>query len=337
MMAETSRKKEVAQDQIVPVWATIIVLLIALGGALYMVGVMGGHPPLGISRWHIALRIFALAVLFVVFTVPLSGISVLLMGMLTPSTSANMSLETVVADPAVPVAPEVAGLPPGAALERDEQRIHARLEEIASQRTRIDSVQMLVEHQKPGRTIALVRDKLGYAKEVLDEQQSRHHAQLWVISLMRWQERLASFTRSAAGAVFGDAGKRLEELAFITGEGEAMLAGWREDDRTAATREGARCVAHMNELLARCEQLREGIVVQEAMLAIRGIDPGDNVERTAALSIEPLESLQMDLGEGGSLARALAELELEHERLREEDQDARDVERFLGDLESGRA
>jgi hypothetical protein len=336
LTAETSREQKLAGDQSLPAWAATIILAIALGGALYFAGVLGGSPPLGIHRWHVVLRLIVGAVLFVVFFVPLCGIGVALMVMFTPARRADDALPPT-ADHAPPEAPTVDELPPGAALDRDEQRIHERLNEIASQRTRIHTVQTLVERQKPGATLDSVREKLGYAEEVLDEQQSRHRAQLWMISLMRWQEKLASFTRTASGVVFGNAGKRLEELVSITAEGEAMLTTWREDARTASTREGARSVAHMGELLARCEQLREGIVVQEAMLAIRGIEPTDDVERTAALSIEPLESLQADLGEGGSLAAALIELELEHERLREDDQDARNVERFLGDLEGGRA
>lgn len=154
-----------------------------------------------------------------------------------------------------------------------------------------------------------------------------------MISLVRWQHRLARLTDDAAGGARG----RLERLAAITRDGSALLAGWAADGETAATRDGARCVTHPRELLDRCEGLRQGIVVHEAMLAIRGIEPADNVRRTAALSIEPLESLQTDLGEGGALAAALAELEMEHERLRDDDEDARNVERFLGDLEAGRA
>lgn len=311
-----------------------------------MIGTLGGDPPLGVHRWSAGPRTLAFFVFLVVFTVlffVLSAMLSLLADHINPSAPA-----TGTGPPQEDAAPDRAGdalpgtgaaaeLPPSAALDRDEQRVHDRLDEIARQRARIHSVQEMVGRQKPGAALGVVREKLAYAEEVLNEQQSRHHAQLWVISLARWQEQLASFTRGAAAPVFGHANTRLEELASITGEGEALLVEWQADLRTAATREGARCVSHLKELLGRCAQLQEGIVVQEAMLAIRGIDPTENVERTAALSIEPLESLQTDLGEGGSLATALIELELEHERLREDDQDARNVERFLGDLEGGRA
>ena len=307
--------------------------LFALGGgvagALYMIGTLGGDPPLGVHLWSALPRTLAFVVFFLAITVILFFVAVLVTAPpgASPATPANEPR-------AGASAPE---LRPTAALDYDENRIRVRLEEIAKQRHQIESVQQMVRRQKPGAALAVVREKLAHAESVLDGQQSRHHAQLWVISLARWQEQLAQFTRGAVAPVFGSGNSRLEELASITGAGEGLLAEWRADLRTAVTREGARCLSHLQELLGRCAQLQEGIVVQEAMLAIRGIDPTENVERTAALSIEPLESLQTDLGEGGSLAAALIELELEHERLREDDQDARNVERFLGDLEGGRA
>jgi hypothetical protein len=82
--------------------------------------------------------------------------------------------------------------------------------------------------------------------------------------------------------------------------------------------------------------VRQGIVVQQAMLAIRGIAPTDDEVRSTALSTEPLESLQSELGPNGSLAASLASFEAEHERLREDQETAQDVERFLKQLEGGR-
>ena len=230
--------------------------------------------------------------------------------------------------------PAAAALAAAAALRTDEARIAERLREIEAQRARIDDVWTMVDGEGRGGALVSVREKLEYAREVLDDQHARHRARLWVIALALWQERLARLT-AGNGAAAGIARHRLEALAAIAGDGEGHLRTWEADSRAASTREGSRCIVHMRDLLKRCEGLREGIIVQEAMIALRGIVPADDAERTALLPTEPLESLQTDLGEGGSLARALAELEMEYERLQDDQDEARDVERFLGELESG--
>jgi DNA repair exonuclease SbcCD ATPase subunit len=220
------------------------------------------------------------------------------------------------------------------ALQQDEERIGERVREIDAQRARIDHLRTLVEGEGAVPALAMVRERLEYAGGVLNEQRARHQAQLWVISLARWQHRLAQVTADVTAAGRHDVRTRLDALTAATQDGKALLREWEAQEDTAATREGRRCVLHLRDLLHRSEPLRQAVLVREAMLAIRGIAPSDDAERTAALSTEPLESLQTDLGEGGSLARALADLEMEHERLQDDHEEARDVERFLGELES---
>jgi hypothetical protein len=221
-------------------------------------------------------------------------------------------------------------------LDADAARIHERLRAIDGQRERIDGVQALLEREVGGAALAPVREKLAYAEEVLLKQRARHEARLWAIDLVRWQHALARFVEHATDATLADAERRLQELAGVVKSGNALLQTWERQPDIAATQEGERCIGHLRELLGRCEEVRQGIVVQQAMLAIRGIAPTDDEVRSTALSTEPLESLQSELGPNGSLAASLASFEAEHERLREDQETAQDVERFLKQLEGGR-
>jgi hypothetical protein len=222
-------------------------------------------------------------------------------------------------------------------LDADGARIHQRLREIDAQQARIDGVQAMLERELGPAALQPVREKLTYAEGVLQSQRARHEARLWSIDLVRWQQALATFVEQTAESTQADAERRLAELASVVQSGKALLASWERDQRIGTTPEGERCIAHMRDLLARCEEVRQGIVVQQAMLAIRGIAPSEDEMRSTALSTEPLESLQTELGPGGSLAASLAGFEAEHERLREDHAAAQDVERFLTQLERGQA
>lgn len=314
-----------------PRWIWPSSALVALAVMLFLAGGMGVENAFGISAIPTVPRLLVISVV----SLGAMGLSVSILTSVAkameplPRSSGRLGKPTRAALPGVE--PE----PP--ALADDEGRIRARLKGIADHAARMGEARKLVESEMSGDALAQVLEKLDFAAGVLKQQRSRHHAQLWVISLVRWQHRLARLTDDAAGSAPGQAPRRLRDLAAITGAGKSLLAAWEADGETAATREGARCVAHLRELLERCEHLRQGIVVREAMLTIRGIDPEGDVERTTALSVEPLESLQSDLGEGGSLTRALAELELEHERLRDDDEATRSVDRYLAQLEGGPA
>ena len=222
-------------------------------------------------------------------------------------------------------------------MDADEARIHQRLREIDSQQARIDGVQAMLEREVGPAALQPVREKLAYAESVLLSQRARHEARLWSIDLVRWQQELSTFVEHTAESTLADAQRRLAELASVVQSGKALLASWERDQRIGATPEGERCITHLRDLLARCEEVRQGIVVQQAMLAIRGIAPTEDEMRTTALSTEPLESLQTELGPDGSLAASLAGFEAEHERLREDHAAAQDVERFLTQLERGQA
>ncbi|HEY0153033.1 MAG TPA: hypothetical protein VGB92_13605, partial [Longimicrobium sp.] len=224
-----------------------------------------------------------------------------------------------------PVAPRVPVL---TGLREDEERIRGRLREIAAQRQRLNAADALLARELDAATRAPVRARLDHARGVLGEQEARHEARLWSISLVHWQHRLAPLaeTRARDGA---DPRARLDALAAIERDGRALLDRWQANGDAAATHEGERCITHMRDLLERCSELRQQIAVEQAMLALRGINPDEDERRTTALSTEPLESLRT----GRGLAAELAALEMEHARLVEDHDEARDVERFLRELE----
>lgn len=225
-----------------------------------------------------------------------------------------------------PVAPHAA--PALTGLREDEERIRARLREIAAQRQRPDAADALLARELDAATRAPIRARLDHARGVLGEQEARHEARLWSIDLVEWQHRLAPLAETR-GRATADPRARLDALAAIDRDGRALLRGWQANGDAAATHEGERCITHMRDLLERCTELRQQIAVEQAMLALRGINPDDDERRTTALSTEPLESLRT----GRGLAAELEALEREHTRLVEDRDEARDVERFLRELE----
>ncbi|CAA9349926.1 MAG: hypothetical protein AVDCRST_MAG68-3617 [uncultured Gemmatimonadetes bacterium] len=214
-------------------------------------------------------------------------------------------------------------------LQDEEDRTFAKLREIEEHRAQLGRSRALLARERDARPLAEVREKLGHADEVLRRQRTRHTAHLWAIEAVRWQHRLAPVVAGLDRP--GDPEGRLERLAAAAGEGRRLLHDLERDAETAASEEGKRCLAQLRTLLGRCDEIREAIVVSHALQSIRRIDPAG--DRAAALSPQPLESLRADLHPGTSLTAALAAFELEHERLVDDDREARDVQRFVRQLE----
>jgi hypothetical protein len=262
----------------------------------------------------VGLTMFALPILLILYT--LRG------GIARDGETEPPPLPIATPEPVAPRVPVLAGL------RDDEERIRGRLREIAAQRQRLNAADALLARELDAATRAPIRARLDHARGVLGEQEARHEARLWSIGLVHWQHRLAPLaeTRARDGA---DPRARLDALAAIERDGRALLDRWQANGDAAATHEGARCITHMRALLERCSELRQQIAVEQATLALRGITPDEDERRTTALSTEPLESLQT----GRGLAAELAALEMEHARLVEDHDEARDVERFLRELE----
>jgi hypothetical protein len=218
------------------------------------------------------------------------------------------------------------------AMRRDEDRIFTRLREIGAQERRVERARELLRREDTARTLLEVREKLVETSRMLSRQRSRHVARLHAIEVVRWQHQLADALAPKPGE--GNEA-RLERLARNVREGEALRRAIQREPEVASSFEGERAISQLRELLARCEEVRQSILVEEARLALRGIDLARDENRTAGLSSQPLESLQAALNTS-SLAAELHLFDAEHDQLREDDETARNVEHFLRELESGR-
>lgn len=218
------------------------------------------------------------------------------------------------------------------ALAGDEDRIFVRLREIAEQQRRVERARELLRREDTGRTLLQVREKLVETSRMLSRQRSRHVARLHAIEVVRWQQQLADSLAPKPGE--GNEA-RLERLARNVREGEALRRAIQREPEVAMSFEGERALSQLREVLARCEEVRQAILVEEARQALRGIDLSRDENRTTGLSSQPLESLQAALN-ASSLAAELHLFDAEHDRLREDDETARNVEHFLRELESGR-
>ena len=295
--------------------------------AAAVLGAAGGAALIKPTMYEAGEIFGRMAVAWLLFVVP--GLALLLAGLGVGRQTASVPPPSPEPDdPAAPVVyPETHGL------QDDEQRIRERMKEIEAQRLRIEGARALLQSEAGAEALAPVREKLDYAEGVLHEQRVRHEARLWSIALVRWQRRLEPLAEPLHDPTADDATRRLKDLGAVVEDGTKLLQRWEAEPEPAATHEGQRCIAHLRDLLARRAGVRQAIVVQQALAAIRTVAPGDEAQRTAALSTEPLEGLRTSLEGDGSLPHALASFEAEAERLRADHESAQDVDRFLRELE----
>lgn len=225
--------------------------------------------------------------------------------------------------------------PPPRELSRDEQWIAERLRENESQRRRIESVQALMSKEARSPALEPVRARLKEATALLHDQRERYRARLWGIELLRWSDRLTPLTTAPELSSFDEAIRRLAQVAELTTDGEALRSRWQGQKETRATPEGQRCLALLDSLLERCEAIRQQILIQKATLALRGITPVDDAVESAGLTTGSVDRLGALPAPEQQLSDALAELEAEYDRLRDDHESANEIERVLGDILPG--
>ncbi|HEY0153932.1 MAG TPA: hypothetical protein VGB92_18110 [Longimicrobium sp.] len=218
------------------------------------------------------------------------------------------------------------------ALENDEDRIIRRLREIEERRRQVRESLSLLDAERQAPALAPVREKLADAEGALRRQRARHVARLWTIEVLQWQHRLEGVLREL-DLSWTSVKPRLARLSTEVGAGEKLLRGLEADADAASSFEGERCITQLRAILERCQEVRHALVVQGALQAIQGITPTDDEYRTTAPSGLPPEGLRAALDSAHTLRGALAAFEAEHARLKEDDEEAQDVERFLRELE----
>lgn len=214
----------------------------------------------------------------------------------------------------------------------DEDRLIRRLREIEERRRQVRESLSLLDAERQAPALAPVREKLAFAEGALRRQRARHVARLWTNEVLQWQHRLEGVLREL-DLSWTSVKPRLARLSTEVGAGEKLLRGLEADADAAASFEGERCIVQLRAILERCQEVRHALVVQGALQAIQGITPTDDEYRTTAPSGLPPEGLRAALDSAHTLRGALAAFEAEHARLKEDDEEAQDVERFLRELE----
>jgi len=209
-----------------------------------------------------------------------------------------------------------------------EQRIRERLDDLGRREERLGESRLQVERQQstpapnPESSVERwnkVKGRIDTALEMVRRQRERYHAKLWEIALVRWQNRLDPLTSDWQALDHDECGRRLTALDQVQEEGRAYLVQWDGVDLTELP-EAQRCLDRLRAALGSCDRLREQLIVQQATLALRGVDPTDEsltAPVTPDLGALDTFNARASLGEFSS---AFDELEHEYQRLQAEEE-----------------
>jgi len=211
-------------------------------------------------------------------------------------------------------------------LTRIEERIRERLDDLGMREARLAESLDLVRRQEispevdaPAATWEKVRERIDAARQLLRRQRERYHSKLWEIALVRWQNRLDPLSADWESLDHDECAQRLVQLDKVQEEGRFFLGQWEGVDLTDLP-EAERCLERLRAALSSCDRLREQLIVQQATLALRGIDPG---EETLTSPVKPdLGTLDTFNARAslGEFSTAFEELENEYQRLQAEEE-----------------
>jgi len=204
-----------------------------------------------------------------------------------------------------------------------EERIQQRLADIGERESRLHETLRAIDAEavaagEGAGTWQRGRERASAATALLAGQRDRYHAKLWEIVLVRWQNRLDPLASDWESLDHRECARRLSELSDVQAEGRRYLDQWEGVD-VSELPEARRCLDRLRAALGACEPLRERLIVQQATLALQGINPTDealesSVSPPGATAFDAFQA-RADLGE---FASALDDLENEYQRLRSE-------------------
>lgn len=215
-------------------------------------------------------------------------------------------------------------------LRRNEQIIRQRLEELKARERQIVAMQQRIEQEITGEQWQRVHEVLEKGAETLRLQSEHYRAKLWEISMLRWQNTLEPLVDEWDNLTYEECGRRLKALTATCQRGEITLQEWKQTD-LATTPDGQSYIMRLQEVLTACEQLRQALLAQQALLAVKGITPLEETSQSipkpsAALEQFELFHTRVTLGEFSS---AFTELESEYIRLQNEEEIAQQVKQIL--------
>lgn len=233
-------------------------------------------------------------------------------------------------------------------LRKDERMISQRLREIETREQQILSVEKVVKAESVREEKML--DALEKAKSLLDDQRQRYEVKQWMIELLRWQNKLEPLAANLEGLSLQECNRRLANLQEIFNEGVDIVAKFsippgsdlprrqvtvrggrihfdfliHPNSDLPATPDGLIVLERFRECLANCEVLRQSLIAQQTLIAVKGIEQGKEI---LALTDTNLHSLELfnARADVGQFSNSLMELEEEYARLEFQEEAARQL------------
>ena len=184
---------------------------------------------------------------------------------------------------------------------------------------------------------ATASDVLANAAEMLQNRRDRYHAKLMEIEMVRWANPLAPFKDRLNNLSEEETARCLEVLDQQRRTGDTLRYSWkqRQASENASAPETQMVVKRLAETMAACEQLREALLMRQALGVIRGVSPlEDELHSTHAVPPEVELTLRCPDVFSARIAIeyfniSLAELEAENDRLNHEERLARQFRRGI--------
>jgi hypothetical protein len=160
----------------------------------------------------------------------------------------------------------------GAYLQEYEETIQERLEEFVTREHQLQESRRRVEQEGAADQWQSLRGALDHAAATLRRQRDRYLAKAWEIELVRWHNTLEPLASGWDGLTHDQCTCHLLALDFRRRTGEEMRRDWMEAE-VAGTPDGQDCIRRLDHGLSICEELRQGLVAEQAILALRAVSP----------------------------------------------------------------
>lgn len=230
----------------------------------------------------------------------------------------------------------------GRSLRQNEQTIGWRVKDIDNRRSQIQSVivrvyKNLAHASGAGAADAMkqwdaVRARLDEVDGTLKQHRARYGAKMLEIEAVRWQNGLTPLLYGWEGLSYEGSEKRLKALDEATAAGLGLRKKLDAERKTLGdTPDAADLSIRIDETLASCKKVHDGLVGRQAVLALKGISPLKDASRPVPIPTSERRemevfNIQVAISDFSS---SFEELEAEYARLQSEEDVAQEVGRII--------
>ncbi len=195
-------------------------------------------------------------------------------------------------------------------LRATDKMIQRRLAEIKARQIEIAQTQARIAGEGSGDRWEKARELLAKSITMLARQRDNYEAQHWEIELIRWQNKLEPLASDLETINREEVDFRRPACAELQDEGRKLL-----EEATLVLPEGNDSLNHIREGIASAEDLRQELMAQEALVALRGVTPLDDVMNTQSVSFDRPDMFRARVSAMKEIANSFDVLEAEYQRM----------------------